>query len=175
MDRIVIIGAAASGKTTLAFNMAVKLGLPVIDLDDLHWQPGWKTTPRDEFKSEVRKSASKDKWIIAGNYSGVRDLVWNRADTVIWLDYNFSMNFWRLLKRTAHRLVDKKPVCNGNHETLSNVFSKNSLIPWFLKTFHERRREYDEIFNDKKTYPHLNKIRLNSQEEADEFLKALAP
>ncbi len=171
MKRIVVIGPAGSGKTTLAFNIASKLKLPVTELDDLHWQPGWQITPRDEFKKAVRNISEGDAWVVAGNYQGIRNILWNKADTVVWLDHDFGTNLWRLCKRTVQRLFDQRPICNGNRESLSNIFSKNSLIPWFLRTYLPRKREYDGIFNDKDAFPHLTKVRLKSQKDADAFLR----
>ena len=42
IQRMVIIGATGSGKTTLGRRVAQKLRLPLVDLDELHWLPGWK-------------------------------------------------------------------------------------------------------------------------------------
>ena len=33
----------------------------------------------------------------------MRDLVWPRADTVVWLDYGIHVSLWRLAKRARAR------------------------------------------------------------------------
>ena len=44
-----------------------------------------------------------DRWVTDGNKSAVRDLVWPRADTVVWLDYPLAVSLWRLGKRALWR------------------------------------------------------------------------
>ncbi len=41
MRRILLIGSGGAGKSTLASQMGERLGLPVIHLDAVYWQPGW--------------------------------------------------------------------------------------------------------------------------------------
>ena len=47
-QRTVIIGNSGSGKSTLAGAMASLVGIPVIDLDLLHWEQDGYGTKRDE-------------------------------------------------------------------------------------------------------------------------------
>ena len=41
--------------------------------------------------------------MLDGNYSAVRDLIWQRADAVIWLDLPRSVVMLRLIPRTLGR------------------------------------------------------------------------
>ncbi len=52
-ERIVIIGPSGSGKTTLGRWLERELGLPFTDLDDLHWQPGWREAPLPAFAARL--------------------------------------------------------------------------------------------------------------------------
>ena len=45
MQRVAIIGTGGAGKSTLARRMGERLGIEVIHLDHLFWQPGWEPTP----------------------------------------------------------------------------------------------------------------------------------
>jgi hypothetical protein len=40
----------------------------------------------NEFRRIIAARAATGGWVIDGNYGRVRDLVWARADTVVWLD-----------------------------------------------------------------------------------------
>ena len=77
-----MVGTSGSGKSTLARELAEILGVPHLELDAVHHQPGWAPLPTDEFRRIIAARAAADGWVIDGNYSRVRDLVWARADTV---------------------------------------------------------------------------------------------
>lgn len=87
MQRISVVGTSGSGKSTLARELARALDAPVVELDALHWLPGWAERPDEEFAVAVAQAAAGERWVIDGNYSKlVQPLVWDRADTVVWLD-----------------------------------------------------------------------------------------
>lgn len=178
MDRVVIIGPSGSGKTTLAFNLAAKLNAQAIDLDDLYWRPGWQIAPADEFRAATAAATNAPQWVVAGNYTGIRDIVWEKADTLIWLDYSLARTFNQLARRSLMRMLDKKPICNGNTETLAKTLSDDGVLYWMLKTYHEKRRENLDIFAHPERYPNIaNFIRLRSPAETRGLLDnpAIAP
>src|SRR5437016_1896693 len=80
--RIVVIGTSGSGKTTQARHLSERLGIPHVELDALHWVPGWTEAPTDALRERVTEALAGDAWLVDGNYSVVRDIVWPRADTV---------------------------------------------------------------------------------------------
>jgi adenylate kinase family enzyme len=87
MQRIVILGNSGSGKSTLARLLGERLGVPVVHLDALFWQPGWVEPDNEAFRARVREAVSADSWVCEGNYSRrTFDLRLPRADLVIWLD-----------------------------------------------------------------------------------------
>lgn len=151
MRRISLIGTSCAGKSTLARQLATALSIPYVELDTLYWNPNWIETPDDLFRQRVLAELARDAWVIDGNYKQVRDEVWTRADTVIWLDYSFFTVFSRALKRTFRRLAFREPCCNGNHESLGRTFSRDSILLWVLQTHGGHRRDYPpklETFRD---------------------------
>ena len=91
LRRVNIVGASGAGKTTLARDLAAKMGGVATDLDELHWLPGWKGRPDEEFDALLDTILHLDRWVISGNYSRVQPRIWARAQTVIWLDYSLSV------------------------------------------------------------------------------------
>jgi adenylate kinase family enzyme len=84
--RVSVVGVSGSGKTTVARELAARLSVPHVELDAIYHQPDWAGLPAEEFWSRVAGIASGQGWVIDGNYSAVQPLVWQYADTVIWLD-----------------------------------------------------------------------------------------
>jgi adenylate kinase family enzyme len=147
MKRISIVGTTGSGKTTLASEVARILGSVHVELDALNWQPGWTLVPNELFRRDVVTALEAPEWVTDGNYRSVRDLVWERADCVIWLNYRLSLILTRLLRRTAKRIVTAESCCNGNQESLRMAFSRDSIILWALTSHGRLRREYRQLLS----------------------------
>ncbi len=100
-QRIVVVGCSGSGKSTLARAIGARSGLPVIHLDTLYWQPGWKPHPdTDAFSQEVRAIAASERWVIDGGFmTGSSTERFSRADTVVLFDLPRSVCLWRAVTR----------------------------------------------------------------------------
>lgn len=171
MKRVSIIGISGSGKTTTGRRLSTQLGAPHTELDSLFWQPGWQEPDHDEFRETVKEAVAGDSWVVDGNYSRFgRDLIWDRADTVVWLDYPFMVSFWMLLKRSIRRAAKREELWNGNRETFRNLLDQDSLL-WYV--IRNRRRIALKNATDLAAYPHLELIRLESPGEVDAWLASL--
>src|SRR6266852_563621 len=102
-QRILILGRTGSGKTTLARELAAAIGVPHIELDALYFGPNFSTAPLPVLRERTSAAVAGDRWVSDGNKNAVRDLLWPRADTVIWLDYPLVVSLWRLAKRALWR------------------------------------------------------------------------
>ncbi len=102
MQRIVIVGNAGSGKSTLARRLGKRFGLPVVPLDALSWDPGWRRVPVETLRSRLRAAMSGDRWITDGNYASCTfDLRLPRADLFIWVERPWLQCVWRVLQRAV--------------------------------------------------------------------------
>jgi hypothetical protein len=127
----------------------------------------------------VARAVEGDAWVIDGNYGGrgARDLVWSRADTVIWLDPPLRVIFARLFERALRRIRSGEELWpgTGNRETFRNQFlSPNNLFWWALKTYRRRRRELPLILA-RPEYVHLTVHRLRRPREAETWLETAGP
>ena len=138
MNRYVIVGSTGSGKTALAHEVSRLVEAPHIELDALHWSPNWTAATTEDFRAKVAEAVSAERWVVEGNYRAVRDLVWPRADCIVWLNYSLALILRRLVPRTARRIVTREPCCNGNRESLRMALSKDSIILWALQTYHRK-------------------------------------
>ncbi len=173
MKRVIVIGSSCSGKTTLARRLAEVLGSPHIELDALHWGPGWSEVPRKRFRAALEERVKGDRWVVDGNYSVVRDIVWRRATDAVWLNYPFHVVFGRALVRTLKRIVLREVLYNGNRESFRKAFlSRGSILWWVIKTFKRRRRNYRALF-DSGAFPNIHLTELRRPRDAKRLLAAL--
>jgi len=172
MERIVVVGTSGSGKTTLARCLAKRLDIPHIELDALYWKPNWVGSPTDVFRQCVKEAVSGKRWVVDGNYSKTRDIVWVRADTIVWLDYPLWILLWRIFKRGIRRSITRENLWGtGNRETLyRHFFTHDSMILWVLKTYRKRRREYPILFTQPE-YAHLRVVKLRSRRETEYWVE----
>jgi adenylate kinase family enzyme len=182
-QRIVVVGTTSSGKSTLAERLAKKLDLDFIELDALFWEPNWQGADVEVFRMRVETVTSSQRgknedssgWVVAGNYRKVRDLIWPKAQVIIWLDYPFHIVFWRLLTRTIRRTVTQEELWNGNRETFwvhLKLWSEDSLFNWLFKTYWRRKREIPDLLHLPE-HKHLELIHFKHPRETEKWLSGL--
>jgi adenylate kinase family enzyme len=173
MRRIAIVGDTGSGKTTLARRVAERLNAPCVELDALHWGPNWSPISGEGFRGPVARLTVGDSWVMDGNYSELRDIVWARADTLVWLDYSLLGNTWRLLKRTYGRVRRHEELWNGNRETWwGTLFATDALLRYLWASHWRRRRAYVSAVQDPR-YRHLTVARLGSPRQMERWLAGI--
>ena len=100
MRRVVILGCAGTGKTTLACRMGERLSLPVIHLDTL-----WKPCDPEAFREKLPAAVAGDAWVTEGHPDQVRDfaetldLCVPRADLVLFVHQPRWLRLWRVIRR----------------------------------------------------------------------------
>lgn len=174
MERVIVVGTSCSGKTTLAKQLALALGAPHVELDGIHWMPGWQERPVEEMRQMAGEAAAAERWVMDGNYGAVRDIVWGRATTVVWLNYPFRVVLWRCLRRTIRRAITQEELFSGNRESFRKSFlSRESIILWAVTSHRRVRREYRRIL-DGGEFPHLRVVELRGPAEAEALVASLA-
>ncbi|MCC6301075.1 MAG: adenylate kinase [Anaerolineales bacterium] len=173
--RIVVIGATSAGKSTLAEKIAKRFSLDFIELDALHWEADWQEAPLDVFRERVRTATQTEQWIVAGNYSVVRDLIWSQAEAVIWLDYPFILVLKRLTRRTFNRWWTQELLWGTNREPLwvhFKLWSPDSLFHWLFRTYWRRKYETPKVLSLPQ-HRHLQLIHFKHPREAEAWLEGL--
>lgn len=138
MNRISIVGISGSGKSTLANNLGKKLNLPVFHLDKYFWAVGWKKRyeTKEEFRSVIDGFAKQDKWIIDGNYRSINiDFRFDRADTIIFIDFPK----WRCLWRAFARIFNRKQPFDKPEGVKQKI--DWALVKWIINYQTEEMRE----------------------------------
>ena len=130
LQRLIMLGNAGGGKSTLARRIGQHLGLPVVHLDLLFWETDWKEANTGIFRERVRNALTGDKWVCEGNYAKKTfDLRLPRADAVIWLDTSRTTCTRRVLMRSV--LNKPRPdLPLGCSEKLDAEFLKFLRFTW---------------------------------------------
>jgi energy-coupling factor transporter ATP-binding protein EcfA2 len=163
-QRILILGRTGSGKTTLARELAAAIGVPHVELDALFFGPNFSTAPLPVLRHRTSAAIAGDRWVTDGNKRVVRDLVWPRADTVIWLDYPLVVSLWRLGKRAVWRTsVLKAQAAETDRKAgLPRQFlSAAKGVLTALRSHKGQRHEYPRMFAEQENQ-HLTVVRLRS-------------
>jgi adenylate kinase family enzyme len=174
MRRVSVVGGSCSGKTTFARALARVLDVPFVELDALNWEANWTMADVTTFQERIRAAIAGDAWVVDGNYGGrgARDIVWPRADTVVWLDLPLPVTLLRMWRRTTDRIRRREKLWGGNEETIRNTFfSRESLFVWALTTHRRRRRNFVELMA-RREFAHITFHRLGSGPAADRWLEA---
>lgn len=163
MNRVVVVGVSASGKSTFARGLGRKTNLPIIFMDEIMWNPGWKYIGDEATATRLEQESQKSAWIIEGYITKeARSFLFERADTIIYLDYSPLIASWQYIKRWWKHRTHPRPELPGCPEKFSFkflrlVWTKGEALS--LNKFLEQVRDQSKI------------ITLHSPKEATNFLK----
>jgi adenylate kinase family enzyme len=165
--RIQIIGCSAAGKSTVARELGEILNLEVIHLDKELWKPGCQLTPPDEEPAVVEKLlASKDEWIIDGNYTASLPMRLKQAELVVMVDFPRWLCLLRACKRIFTYFGRTRPdMGHGCPETV-NV----SFFRWIWRYPYDERPELLKQLNEHGG--HAKVVKLRGDWQVRRWLKA---
>lgn len=166
--RILVTGASGAGKSRLRETISTTLHLPTVEMDSLHHGPDW--TPRPTFAADVDDFTSGPSWVIEWQYSKVRALLLDRADTLIWLDHNRWTVTQRAVRRTLRRRTHHTELWNGNYEPplLTILTNRDHIVRWSWTTHRKRRREALDVAH-RTGGPRV--VRLTGQTQVDTWVR----
>lgn len=171
MRRISVQGVSGSGKSTFACALAERLGVPCVELDAIVHGPNWVDRSAEEVRDAIRPLLAQDAWVMDGRYRNLLgDSVFERADTVVWLDLPIRIWLPRLATRTLMRMVRREELWNGNRERLRNLLERPNIFQWAWQKHFSDRAELPAWVAE---HPHLTLVRLRSPEEVRTFLESL--
>jgi energy-coupling factor transporter ATP-binding protein EcfA2 len=172
-QRILILGRTGSGKTTLARELAAALHVPHVELDSLYFGPEFSTAPLPLLRERTSAAIAGDQWVTDGNKRAVRDLVWPRADTIVWLDYPVRVSLWRLAKRARRRTstlnAQASETGSGKAAVPKLMLAAAKGVLTALRSHAGQRREYPRMFAEPANQ-HLAVVRLRSPRATRQWL-----
>lgn len=171
--RMIIVGTSGSGKSTLAEALSSELAIPRIELDALHWLPNWVERDDEGFRRLVAEATVGDHWVVDGNYSVVRNILWPKATDIVWLNMGRMTVFSRVLKRTLRRCFTQEKLWAGNTESLRKAFfSRDSILLWSLTTHGRNVAKYTRLRQDP-AFAHLRWHEVRSARDAQRLRQSV--
>lgn len=171
---VLIVGPSCAGKSTLADTLSERLGLRVVELDGLAFDPGWVRVSAEEFEERVAEATDEEGWIAPGNYYAIRHVLWPRAGTAIWLDFSYGTVIPRMARRTWRRWRSKELLWGNNRENFWAHFLPNdrSLLWFTIRTLRNRRKRLEGAMADPE-WQHLSWMRFRSTRELERWVESL--
>lgn len=170
MQRVLVSGISGAGKTTLARRLEQLVGITHIELDALQHGPGW--TPRPQFVDDVERFSSGERWTTEDQYHSILgDLLWQRADTVVWLDLPRRVVMRRVIWRTVTRILLRTELYNGNREQVAALRDPGHPVRWSWTQHAARRSETEQLARQ---HAGVRVVRLRSPRAVRRWLRELA-
>ena len=145
--KIAVIGYSGAGKSTLARKLGKLFRCPVLHLDRIQFEPGWKERDRAAAKrmaEEFLDENAKGGWIIDGNYTGFsQERRLKEADLIIFMNYPRWICLWQALMRSRiYKGRTRADMADGCIEKMDWEF-----VWWILHKGRNRKKrcQYREI------------------------------
>lgn len=151
----------------MAARISAATGIEWHSVDDLTWMPDWVMVADDVQRDKIASICASPEWILDTAYGKWLDVVLPNVELVVALDYPRWFSLQRLIRRTLARALDGRLVCNGNRETLRNLFSSDSIVVWHFRSFHRKRARIRRWHADPAAPP---VVRLTSASQARRWL-----
>lgn len=163
--KIIIVGISTSGKSTLARKLSEKTNIPVTFMDIIMWKPGWNYVGDEETNKKIDEISNGAEWIIEGYINKpMRSVLFERADTIIYLDPLPITSAWRYIKRWWKHKKHVRPELSGSPEKFSWKFLK---LVWTKGEAISLKRYLHEVSTKEKI------ITLHSPKQIKVFLTSL--
>ncbi|MDB5650347.1 MAG: hypothetical protein JWL62_1867 [Hyphomicrobiales bacterium] len=162
--RVMVIGSPGSDKASLCREIATRLKLPLIALDQEYWKPGWTRPDPAEWRARVAALAEQDEWVIQGTYPSTIEIRAARADWIVWVDLPMPVCFTRKLREMlaarSQKTPEIAPGCPRRFDAslLRFIWSFPAVVAPRIAALIARERRNRTIFI------------LRSKHERDEFL-----
>ncbi len=142
MTRVMVIGNAGGGKSTMCRAVSSLHGLPYFAVDRIQWQPKWVPTPEPDYTDAHEEILSQERWLIDGY--GSWESVARRletADTIVFVDHPIWVHFWWATKRQVKSVLFGRPDGPEGCPMLPVTFRLYKMMWWLHREMRPKLLE----------------------------------
>ena len=175
MQRVSVVGISGSGKTTVAGRRASLLRCAHIELDSLYAQVAWRPLDDGRFRSIIDERTQAERWVVDGSYRDVvsEGVVWQRADTVVWLRLPKIATLAQLSARCMRGVLGRGRSGNGARGgPTTDPFSLDAERANIADVW-ARYEDYDRQlaqYRDDPRFAHIEFVVLSSRTDVEQWL-----
>jgi adenylate kinase family enzyme len=165
MQRVSVVGISGSGVTTVAARLAKLLRCPHIELAALYNQVGWRPLDDARFRAVIDERTQEERWVVDGSYLNLvtEGVVWQRADTVVWLRLSKIATVARLCRRSCGRVLGRQPLRSDEGANIADV----------LANYDRYDRQFARYVDDAR-FAHITFVVLSSHAAIGKWLSGIA-
>jgi len=168
-ERVVVVGCAGSGKTTLARGLAVRLGARHIERDAL----GDDEAPGFAALVAAAVEAAGGRWVFDGAPYNAEALVYPHADALVALDYRRRVVWRRVVARSFRLWLTRRG--DGAHTSASppwRWWAPAHPVRWAAQTHAARHAEIAALLA-RPEVARIQRFRFTSPRQAGAWLTSL--
>jgi adenylate kinase family enzyme len=167
-ERIVLVGCAGAGKTTLARALAARLGARLIERDAV----GDDEAPGFAAQVAAAVADAGPRWVFDGAPYNAEMLVYPQADTVVALDYPRLLVLRRVVTRSVRLWLTSR--ADGAHTSVPpwRWWTPTHPVRWAAETHAARHAEIAELFA-RPELAHTRRLRFTALRQAAAWLARL--
>ena len=143
--RLRILGESGGGKTTAGRAIAASLGVPFLELDNIHWhmvQPMYSTYRSPEECAALLQAFLDENpaWVMDGSYSRWSQAAMDAATEGVLIELPLLRRMWRLWRRWW---VGRRGLQGGDDARISSMIGLLYWVTW--KGRHSRKRKLERL------------------------------
>lgn len=89
----------------------------------------------ERVREQLNTVLENDTWVLDGNFDNERELLWTRADCIVWLDYALPVILGRVIFRNFGWFISRQTTWSSNRMSFQRAISgiRHSLRSHSLK------------------------------------------